>query len=245
VEEGVMRIVSHISFFVALLALTGSAVFALEKEAPPGRMAVLIEPGFSVNKSRTAVLIMDYENDIVSTIPQDARAALLERASVVLKEARQAKLPIIYVVVRFREGYPEVNLQNKLFRDLKESGRLLEGTLGAEIDAKVAPQSGDIVVTKRRVGAFSTTDLEAVLRSRNINALALFGISTSGVVLSTVRWAADMDYSLVVISDLCADGDPEVNRVLMDKVFPWQATIVTSKEFLKALGARDGKPIAK
>jgi hypothetical protein len=50
-----------------------------------------------------------------------------------------------------------------------------------------------------------------------------------------------MDYALVVISDLCADGDPEVNRVLMDKVFPWQATVVTSREFLKALGPRDGK----
>jgi hypothetical protein len=50
-----------------------------------------------------------------------------------------------------------------------------------------------------------------------------------------------MDYSLVIVSDLCMDGDPEVNRVLMDKVFPWQATVVTSKEFLKALGARDVK----
>ena len=236
-----MRLIVTIPFFVSLLALTGSAVFALDKEPSPGMMAVLIEPAFSVNKSRTAVLIMDYENDILSTISQDARAALLERASVVLKEARQAKLPVIYVVIRFREGYPDVNVQNKLFRGLKESGRLLEGTPGAEIDAHVAPQPGDIVVTKRRVGAFSTTDLETVLRSKNITTLALFGISTSGVVLSTVRWAADMDYSLVIVSDLCMDGDPEVNRVLMDKIFPWQATVVTSKEFLKALGARDVK----
>ena len=236
-----MRRIIEISFVAALLALTGSAVFAIDKEVPRGRTAVLIEPAFSINRSRTAVLIMDFENDILGTIPQDAREALLERTSIVLKEARQAQLPIIYVVIRFREGYPDVNLQNKLFRGLKGSGRLLEGTPGAEIDAKVAPHSGDIVVTKRRVGAFSTSDLETVLRSKNISTLVLFGISTSGVVLSTVRWAADMDYSLVVVSDLCADGDPEVNRVLMDKVFPWQATVVTSKEFLKALGAREGK----
>jgi hypothetical protein len=50
-----------------------------------------------------------------------------------------------------------------------------------------------------------------------------------------------MDYSLAIVSDVCADRDPEVNRVLMDKVFPWQATIVTSREFLKAIGARDGQ----
>jgi nicotinamidase-related amidase len=166
---------------------------------------------------------------------------LVERAGEILKEARKAKIPVIYIVVRFRDGYPEVNAQNKLFSSLKQSGRLLEGTPGAEIDQRVAPQPGDIVVTKRRVGAFSTTDLETILRSRNISKLVLFGISTSGVVLSTVRWAADMDYSLAIVSDVCADRDPEVNRVLMDKVFPWQATIVTSREFLKAIGARDGQ----
>jgi nicotinamidase-related amidase len=95
------------------------------------------------------------------------------------------------------------------------------------------------VVTKRRVGAFSTTDLETILRSKNITKLVLLGISTSGVVLSTVRWAADMDYSLAIVSDACADRDPEVHRVLMDKVFPWQATIVTSREFLKTIGAKE------
>jgi len=144
-------------------------------------------------------------------------------------------------VVRFRDGYPEINPRNKLFSSLKESGRLREGTSGSEIHGRVAPQPEDIVVTKRRVGAFSTTDLETILRAKNINTLVLLGISTSGVVLSTVRWAADLDYSLVVISDACADRDAEVNRVLMDKVFPWQATVVTTREFLNAIGAKDVK----
>ncbi len=231
--------------FVVLLASAGAA-FAVDKEdtqkAPPkGGAFVLIEPEFTVNPAKTAVLIMDYENDILGMIPEDARTALVERAKTVLREARKAKLTIIYVTVRFRQGYPEINLQNKLFSSLKESGRLLEGTVGAEIDSRIAPQPGDIVVTKRRVGAFSTTDLETILRSNNISKLVLFGISTSGVVLSTVRWAADMDYSLVVISDLCSDRDSEVNQVLLDKVFPWQATVVNSKEFLKTIGAKDMK----
>jgi nicotinamidase-related amidase len=227
-----------------LLALSGTAIFGSDrletKKTPPrGNAVVLMEPAFAINPARTAVLIMDYENDIVGTLPEDVRGPLIERAGMILKEARQAKIQIIYVVVRFRDGYPEVNPQNKLFSSLKQSGRLVEGTPGAEIDPRVAPQPGDIVVTKRRVGAFSTTDLETILRSKNISKLVLFGISTSGVVLSTVRWAADMDYSLAIISDACADRDPEVNRVLMDKVFPWQATVVTSREFLKTIGAGD------
>jgi len=238
-----MRTMVRASLLCAVLILVAGVVFAVEKEdtqkaAPKGRTSVLIEPEFTIVPAKTAVLIMDYENDILGMIPHDDLTALVERAGAVLKEARKARLTIIYVVVRFRQGYPEINLQNKLFSSLKESGRLLDGTVGAEADSRVAPQPGDIVVTKRRVGAFSTTDLETILRSNNISRLVLFGISTSGVVLSTVRWAADMDYSLVVVSDLCVDRDPEVNRVLMDKVFPWQATVVTSHEFLKAIGAK-------
>ncbi len=230
---------------IVLIVLTSTS-FALDKQdpqkaAPQGKAAVLIEPEFTVNKARTAVLVMDFENDIVGSLPEDVRVPLLDKASTVIKEARKANIPVIYVVVRFRDGYPEINPHNKLFRALKESGRLKEGTAGAEIDPKVAPLPGEVVVTKRRVGAFSTTDLETVLRAKNINTIVLAGIATSGVVLSTVRWAADMDYSIVVLSDACADRDAEVNRVLMDKVFPWQATVVTSGEFLKALGAKDNK----
>jgi len=61
------------------------------------------------------------------------------------------------------------------------------------------------------------------------------GISTIGAVLSTICGAADLDYSLIAISDACADRDAEVNRVLMDKVFPWQATVVTTRELLNAI----------
>jgi nicotinamidase-related amidase len=192
----------------------------------------------SIDRGRTAVLIMDYENQILGMLPEKTQAAVLDNASAILKQARQAHLPIIYVVVRFRDGYPEVSRQNKRFAGLKESGRLREGTPGAEIHARVAPQPGDIVVTKRRVGAFSTTDLESILRANNISTLAMFGISTSGVVLSTVRWAADMDYQLVVVSDACADMDDEVHRVLTEKVLSAQATVVSTQEFTKALAVK-------
>jgi len=191
----------------------------------------------TLDRAHTAVLIMDYQNDIVAMLPEKARGPLLDKASLALKAAREAHVPVIYVAVRFREGYPEVNPQNRRFASLKESGRFREGTPGAEIHARVAPQPGDVVVTKRRVGAFSTTDLESILRAGNINTLVMFGISTSGVVLSTVRWASDMDYQLVVVSDASADLDADVHRVLTEKVFPAQATVLSTDALVKALAA--------
>lgn len=191
----------------------------------------------SIDPHSTAVLCMDYQNDIVGPQPEDRQRDLLAKAASVLAAARQANIPVVYVVVRFRDGYPEVSARNKLFQGIKGANRLREGTPGADIHREVAPQAGEVIVTKRRVGAFSTTDMESVLKAKGVTHLVLMGIATSGVVLSTVRWAADADYEITVLADCCADADEEVHRVLTQKVFPRQTTVLTAAEFSQALGA--------
>ena len=92
-----------------------------------------------------------------------------------------------------------------------------------------------MVVTKHRVSAFAGTDLQMVLRASGIETLVLAGIATSGVILSTIRHAADADYRLVVVADCCGDRDPEVHRVLTEKVFVRQATVTTAEAVIGAL----------
>ena len=189
----------------------------------------------NIDWSKAAILIMDYQNDIIGMLPVERQRLLLGNASKLLSESREKGLPIIYIVVRFRSGYPEISQQNKAFRFVSSSGRFIEGSIGAEIHSMLTPAIGDIVVTKRRVGAFSTTELETILRAKNISTLILLGISTSGVVLSTVRWAADMDYVLYVISDASADQDDQVHQVLVEKIFPKQSYVVSTHDFLTAI----------
>ena len=182
--------------------------------------------------SRTALLLMDLQNGIVSRIADDPE--FLKRIEKVAAAARAASMPIIHVVVKFRPGYPDVNPRNKSFAAIKSGAMpFSEGEAATEIHPAVKPQSGDIVVTKRRVGAFSGSDLEVVLRSQDVDHLVLTGIATGGVVLSTLRVAADMDYQLTVLSDCCADSDEEVHRVLMQKVFPRQADVITGQEWVQ------------
>ena len=90
---------------------------------------------------------------------------------------------------------------------------------------------GDFIVTKKRVSAFTGSDLEVLLRAIDVKHLVLSGIATGGVVLSTLREAADKDYKITVLSDCCADIDAEVHRVLTTKIFPRQATVITSLDF--------------
>jgi nicotinamidase-related amidase len=99
----------------------------------------------------------------------------------------------------------------------------------------VPPQEGEPVIVKHRVNA--GTDLEMILRAQGIDTLILIGHATSRVILSTVRYAANSDYQLVVAEDEYADRDPEVHQLLIEKVFPRQAAVVSSKEMVEALAA--------
>ena len=107
----------------------------------------------------------------------------------------------------------------------------------ALIHDAVKPQEGEPVIAKHRTSAFSGSSFDMVLRSKNVETLILMGHSTSGVILSTVRLAADLDYHLIVVEDGCADRDEEVHDVLMRKVFPRQGTVVSSGEMVEALAA--------
>lgn len=187
----------------------------------------------TLDSTRTAVLSMDCQTGIVSIYVQD-QEAFLARAASVLKTARGRGMQVIHIQVGFRPNLPEVSPRNKLFDSIRTSPRhqkLFEGAVGA-IHPSLAPDGNDIVVTKHRVSAFIGTDLEMILRAKEIDTLVLFGIVTSGVVLSTLLDAADADYRLIVIRDCCVDADPELHACLLDKLLPRQATVVTASEFI-------------
>jgi nicotinamidase-related amidase len=111
-----------------------------------------------------------------------------------------------------------------------------EDAPGTQVVSELAPGPGETTVVKRRVSAFTGSDLGLVLRSADVDHLVLTGIATSGVVLSTVREAADRDYRLTVLSDACLDADPEVHRVRIEKVFPRQADVLSVDEWVAGLG---------
>jgi nicotinamidase-related amidase len=189
---------------------------------------------FSIDPKTSALLVMDFQALILDSYAKD-KDALLRRTANVLESARKAGMTIVYVVVGFRSGYPEISARNASFNGVKASGIFAAGDAKAEIHPAVAPRPGEPIVTKHRVGAFFGTDMDMILRSNNIETLVLTGITTSGVVLSTVRHASDADYRLVVVRDCCTDGDDEVHRVLVEKVFLRQTNVVTASDVVTAL----------
>jgi nicotinamidase-related amidase len=187
------------------------------------------EPTEPIDPSTTALLIMDYQNGLIPMAPNPVQLLAGARQAIDLIRVHGATI-----------GYVRIG-----FADASEIGRSMGRRPGGpaaalerfgadhpntQIHDDVVPEEGDIVVRKIRVGAFSTTDLHEQLQARGIDTLVLAGITTSGVVLSTVRDAHDRDYRLIVVADLCADRDPEVHRLLTGKVFPGQAEVIEAAE---------------
>ncbi|MGE0451060.1 MAG: cysteine hydrolase family protein [Vicinamibacterales bacterium] len=189
---------------------------------------------FEIDPARALVLCMDFQNDIVTRfVPVSPE--VLERAGQVLNAARAANIPVVHVVVQFRPGHPEVADRGP-FQVVRRMNGLVEGTEGAAIHPAVAPRDGEIIVTKRRVSAFAGSDLDCILRASGRTHLILLGVATSGVVLSTVRAAGDLDYDMNVVGDCCADADEEIHTCLVEKVFARMAPSVTASDVIAAVG---------
>jgi nicotinamidase-related amidase len=186
---------------------------------------------------RSALLSTDLQTGIVSVYVKDE--GFVPRAAGVIEQARRAGITIIHVKVGFRPGVPEASPRNKLFAALKASPahqQFFQGESGT-IHPALKPAETDLVITKSRVSAFAGTDLEILLRANNIQTLILFGVATSGVVLSTLLAAFDADYEIFVIKDCCADRDPEIHQILVEKFFPQRASVMNASDFQKMLPA--------
>jgi nicotinamidase-related amidase len=184
--------------------------------------------------NRPVLLVMDFQHGIVERLGDPAVLAAADRA---VKAARSHDIPVMFVRVAFRPGYPEIAASNATFSAAAQhAGEAMhQDNAATQVHAAVEPLENEPVIIKRRVSAFSGSDLEVLLRGAGADTLVLAGIATSGVVLSTLRQAADLDYGLTVLADACADPDPEVHRVLTEKVFPKQAQVTTADEWAKSL----------
>jgi nicotinamidase-related amidase len=198
-----------------------------------------VASGAAGSAAGTALLLMDFQQGVVDRIGVGG-GGVVEAAAKALKAARAAGVHVFFVRVAFRPGFPEVSARNQTFTAVAaRGGSMTETDAGTQITAALAPRGDEPVVTKRRVSAFSGSDLDVLLRSAGVDLLVLAGISTSGVVLSTVRQAADLDFELVVLEDACADPDESVHEMLLERVFPRQATMESVDAWVAGLDDGD------
>jgi nicotinamidase-related amidase len=175
--------------------------------------------------SRTALLLLDFQAGILGSLAESA--GLLEGASRAVQMARRLGVLVCHVRVALTPGdRATIPPRNKLFWRLAQTNFLAEGSEAATIPSVIEQSEGDLLITKTRVSAFSGTPLHETLCHRGVDTVVIGGIYTSGAVLSTLRDAADRDYRVLILQDLCADPRADVHRFLLDNVFPSQGDVV-------------------
>jgi nicotinamidase-related amidase len=186
-----------------------------------------------MNLTSVALLVVDYQQGVVETMGTDQALAAVNEATAL---ARSCGLPVVFVRTGFCSEYSDVSRNNKMF------ARFADGDLPMTADAtatqlhtSVQVMPSDVVLVKNRVSAFTGSGLDILLRSRSIDTLAIAGISTSGCVLSTIREASDRDYRLFVLGDACTDPAAAVHDTLLNEIFPAQAEVVASADWIEAL----------
>ncbi|WP_049573356.1 cysteine hydrolase family protein [Nonomuraea sp. SBT364] len=189
----------------------------------------------ALDPARTALLVLDCQPAILGLLPESDTEALLGRLEGAIADVRAAGGTVAYVRAGFTEAdWAAIPAASRSFAPIAQHRLMHHADPGTAVHERLAPRSGDLVVRKVRHGGLSTTDLDQRLRAHGITALIIAGVSTSGVVLSTVLDAADRDYRLHVLTDGVADPDPVAHDVLLHRVLPARAHLLGTAE-LRAL----------
>jgi len=199
-------------------------------------------------KGKTAILVMDCQNDIVheqgkvgGSLTGGAMPRLIKEKNILgnikklMVAGRAAQVPIIHVRHAYRPDYADLPSNVKIFQGMKQMQALQDGTWGAEIHTDLKPEPSDFVITKTRVSAFYASPLEGILQAQGITHLVLTGIATDGVVEGTARDGADRGYTIILPDDCCAGTTEEAHRVILGGILSFLTTVCKADEVAAAL----------
>jgi len=199
-----------------------------------------------VDSPTSALLVLHYQNGLVrhegvfafsGTAAQVEKHGCLAKTAAVIEASRAAGIPVIYVNIEFRPGFPELKKPTyPLIESIQERNAFLRGSWDAGVPEELAPGPDDIVVINFDSSAFSHTDLDRILRAKGVKSLYLAGIATNWVVESTTRYGAELGYDVTVLEDCCQGFSDELHDFAITKTLPFYATIAKSTDFIDTLG---------
>lgn len=196
---------------------------------------------------RTALLVMDVQNDIVhidgklggalggGKMPRlVAEKGVLESIARLIDKARSAGVPVIHVRHVYRPDYLDMPSNIAIFKVIKKIGALADGSWGAQIHDRLTPAPTDVVVDKTRISSFYASTLASFLEAQGITHLILTGIATDGVIDGTARDGADRGYYIFIPRDCCAATSENAHNTLLNGVLAMIANVCDSKEVIAA-----------
>jgi nicotinamidase-related amidase len=183
-----------------------------------------------LNPTKTALVLIDLQNGIVSRDTKPYAASEVVERSVRMANALRTKGGLVV--------YVRVNLGDFLELPADEVHGLPKDIPAAasEIASSAEMQAGDLLITKRHWGAFAGTSLESELRTRGIDTVVLAGIATNIGVESTLRQGTGLGFAFVTVEDACSTFSAEMQSFAFSAIFPRLSHVRTTEQVLAAIG---------
>jgi len=187
---------------------------------------------------RYALVICDTQPDLLASLEEETRSALLTQMKELLQGARRANWFIVFSGTRFQSGYEGVSTRHRLFGGMRRLNTkvgdekmhaLMEGYEGAEIHPSLAPLEDEVVVWRQRL--CPSTELLEALRQRGITKVVLAGLKTAQGVLATCEALADEGHLVYVVRECVADSDEARGRAVLDHVLCQYADVLNAEAF--------------
>lgn len=187
-----------------------------------------------IDARRTAVLVLDVQNDLVKITPGIRENRVLEHIASVVKAARRWKVPVIHITASVRGDFLDIPRDNPLWDGLRKSRQLIFGTRGAAIHPKIRPLKSELVLNKTCVDPFLTTNLGQALQNHDVNTVVLTGLWTNWVVEATARHASDMGYRVFIPRECVASNNFENHDFAINRILPTICYVVGTADVLAA-----------
>ena len=202
-----------------------------------------------MDPKETAVVLIEFQNDFTSeggtlhdpVKPVMESSNMLANTVETAKKARELGATIVHTPISFTEDYHELTPQPYgILKGVVDSKSFRKGTWGAEIVDVLTPESEDIIVEgKRGLCGFCSTNLDFVLRSRNIKNIALGGFLTNVCVESTMRTGYENGYNVITLKDCTAALSEEEQQHAVEKIYPMFSRPMNHDEFLAELSGEE------
>jgi len=198
-----------------------------------------------LNPKTTAIVLIEYQNDFTTSggafheAVKDVMQAngMLGNTIAMVDKARAAGASIMHVPITFADGYPELGSHPYgILKGVVENRAFRKGSWGAAIVDALEPKDSDIVIEgKRGLDAFPSTNLDFILRSRDIRTVVLAGFLTNCCVESTMRSAYERGYEVITLTDCTATVSNAAQQAALTYDFGMFSHPMTHSEFMEAL----------
>jgi nicotinamidase-related amidase len=198
-----------------------------------------------MNPKNTCVVLIGYQNDyfasdgiLTKVIEESSRVTgTLQNTFDLINRLKATPVTLVSTPIVFTPNYSELAEPIGILKTIKEVGAFKKGTKGAETISQLKELGTRVVEVpgKKGLNAFSNTELDKLMKDKEIQNVVLAGAVTSICIDSTGRAASERGFNVTVLSDCTSSRTNHEQAFYCSNVFPLYATVMTSKELLEKL----------